>query len=77
LLGIFFGSDRSTEQSTENVVFIVPSVVEAVDGAAERSIREALDLYQGYDGDEEDLTAVSKLRRAPAVPPPNPSGSVR
>ncbi len=77
LLGVFFGSDRSTEQSTENVVFIVPSVVEAVDGAAERSIREALDIYQGYDGGEEDLAAVSELRQPPTISPRTPSGSVR
>ncbi len=82
LLGLLFGSDRATEQSTENVVFIVPSVVEAVDGDAERSIREALSLYDTYDGDEEAHTGLARVRAAPksrsghkghadAVPPPS------
>lgn len=64
LLGVLFGSDRVTRQETENVVFIVPSVVDAVHADARQYIREALDAYRSYDGDRDDLGAFAEKKRA-------------
>jgi pilus assembly protein CpaC len=68
LLGVLFGSDRVTRQDTENVVFIVPSVVDAVHADARQYIREALDAYRNYDGDREDLGSFAEKKRANLSP---------
>jgi pilus assembly protein CpaC len=50
LLGLLFGSDRSMEQHTENIVVIVPSVVDAVSDDAQRRVQDALRRFEAYDG---------------------------
>lgn len=50
VLGLLFGSHGKTEDETENIVVIVPSVVDAVSQQARRRIEQALQQYREYDG---------------------------
>jgi len=54
VLGYLFGSERMNEQEVENVVFIVPTVVDATTRRARKSVRSALDAYLKYSGDEDE-----------------------
>jgi pilus assembly protein CpaC len=51
ILGALFGTHSEAEQETEDVVFIVPSVLDAVSMDGRARIREALDAYDEYTGD--------------------------
>jgi pilus assembly protein CpaC len=50
ILGILFGSDRLEQQDTENLVLIVPSVVDVVAEQKRGRIREALQTFEAYQG---------------------------
>jgi pilus assembly protein CpaC len=65
VLGYLFGSDGNREQQTQNVLFIVPTVVDVVETDARGRISEALRLFDSYDGDldEVDLAGVPAERR--------------
>jgi pilus assembly protein CpaC len=51
ILGALFGTHSEVAQETEDVVFIVPSVIDAVSMDGRARIREALDAYDEYTGD--------------------------
>ncbi|MFW5875986.1 MAG: pilus assembly protein N-terminal domain-containing protein [Myxococcota bacterium] len=63
ILGALFGSHTKRENRTQNVLFIVPTVVDAVGPDAKRMIDEALRTFDAYDGDMDDvqLAPESKL----------------
>ncbi len=63
VLGILFGSDHVTRRETENVVVIVPTVVDAVDGDVRVYLREALASYKEYSGAREELERFETRRR--------------
>lgn len=48
ILGVLFGTNARNEINTENYLFIVPTVVEAVSRADADRITEVLDLYRNY-----------------------------
>jgi pilus assembly protein CpaC len=50
LIGVLFGSHGHSEDETENVVLIVPSVVDAVSMQARERIAEGLQQYQEFSG---------------------------
>ncbi len=62
LLGLLFGSERSTSQDLENIVMIVPSVVDATSEDAQRRIKEALQLFEEYDGNIEQSRMLDEPR---------------
>jgi pilus assembly protein CpaC len=64
LLGVLFGSSEERSEHSENLIFIVPSVVDAVALDARDRVREALELFREYEGDLEERP----LRRRPAPP---------
>lgn len=64
VLGLLFGAERVTRRDTENVVFIVPTVMDSVDDEARAYIREALETYRRYDGDRDDLEGFGGRREA-------------
>jgi pilus assembly protein CpaC len=68
ILGALFGVQRSRSTHTENLIFIVPTVVEAVSLHARERVREALDLFQAYDGnlDEVPLRSIEPGSDTPA-----------
>jgi len=54
ILGLLFGSNSEQSSQTENVVFIVPSVIDTVSMQQRSLIDEALVAYEKYDGDLEE-----------------------
>lgn len=64
VLGILFGSDHVTRRETENVVVIVPTVVDTVDAEVRTYLHEALDSYKEYSGAREALETFAARRRA-------------
>jgi pilus assembly protein CpaC len=54
ILGVFFGSHTHSEGETENVVLIVPSVVDAVSMQDRARLSQALKRYTDYSGDIEE-----------------------
>ena len=67
LLGVFFGSHAAAQEETENIVVIVPSVVDAVSMQDRERVREALAHYAGYTGDLEEVSFVPEPK--PLRPP--------
>jgi pilus assembly protein CpaC len=55
ILGALFGSHSEVQQDTEDVVFIVPSVLDSVNLDSRARIREALDAYEDYTGNLDEV----------------------
>lgn len=55
LLGILFGSRSNVNLETEGAIFVVPSVVQSVPDAAAELVQAALDKFEAYSGNTEDL----------------------
>lgn len=55
IIGALFGSHGSQVSELENVVFIVPSVMDTVSGTDRRNIDEALQSYLDFSGDLDDV----------------------
>lgn len=51
LLGVLFGRHGDTKEQTEGVLFLVPSVIEAMPRDRERLIADLLQEYEDYSGD--------------------------
>ncbi|MGC4068888.1 MAG: pilus assembly protein N-terminal domain-containing protein [Polyangiaceae bacterium] len=73
ILGVFFGSHNHSESETENVVIIVPSVVDAVSMQDRERLANALRRYTEYSGDLEDgARFVPEPKMRNATPPVKP-----
>lgn len=70
IFGALFGSHGHSEDQTENVVVIVPSVVDSVSMQDRARLKSALDQYEAYSGELEDISLV------PATPAPLKPGRV-
>jgi pilus assembly protein CpaC len=72
VLGVFFGSHGHAEEETENVVVIIPSVVDAVSMENRERLEAALSSYAEYSGDidEVDFMPPAKTKASPKSPPP-------
>lgn len=70
ILGVFFGSHGHAENESENVVIIVPSVVDAVSMQARERLQSALKAYTDFSGnmDDVDLVPAAPARAKPAAP---------
>ncbi|HSQ62657.1 MAG TPA: pilus assembly protein N-terminal domain-containing protein [Polyangiaceae bacterium] len=55
VLGIFFGSHSNRRTETENAMFIIPSVVETVPKSSLDLVRNALDTFDDYNGNIDDV----------------------
>jgi pilus assembly protein CpaC len=51
LLGALFGSTEHRTERSENAIFIVPTVVDAVSLDARERVRDALELFREYEGE--------------------------
>lgn len=51
ILGPLFGRHEDRSEHSQNLIFVVPSVVDAVSLEARARVREALAAYAHYDGD--------------------------
>jgi pilus assembly protein CpaC len=72
IIGILFGSHGKRGQETENVVFIVPTVVEAVPLEQRDRVAEAYRVYEAFSGDiRARLVPPSYVPRTPPRPRKN------
>jgi pilus assembly protein CpaC len=62
ILGALFGSRQRLAEETKNLLFIVPSVVQAVPLRERQLVEEMLRVYEGFSG---DVDAVTLLERVP------------
>lgn len=60
VIGALFGTHGSRHEKVQNVVFIVPSIVDVLDMNARQRIRDALEAYDDFTGD------LDKVNIAPA-----------
>lgn len=58
ILGLLFGSERMVEQNADNVIFIVPTVVDATSTDARRQVKAALDAFRSYRGKSKELEII-------------------
>lgn len=64
ILGALFGSQRMQHQAVDNVIFIVPTVIEATTRDAREDIALALQAYQDYSGGASDRKKVQSTWEA-------------
>ncbi len=55
VIGALFGSHGARREKVQNVIFIVPSIVDVVDMKARDKIQDALDAYDNFSGDMEKV----------------------
>jgi pilus assembly protein CpaC len=78
VFGVFFGSHAHAEEATENVVVIIPSVVDAVSAENRARLEAALARYADYSGDVDEVDFLPPARtRTPggAEPAQAPAGA--
>jgi pilus assembly protein CpaC len=66
IIGLLFGSTANRRQDSQNVIFIVPTVVDSISSIARERIEEALETYEKYEGDLEGV----RLVQEPTFPKP-------
>jgi len=69
ILGIFFGSHGRTEEESENIVLIVPSVVDAVSMQDRNRIANALATYTDFTGHLDDVDLLPPVSAGSASRP--------
>ena len=60
VLGVLFGSLQDSKEEVEGAVFIIPSVVESVTKSSYDMVSAAMEQYEEYDGDYDDVNAYKK-----------------
>jgi pilus assembly protein CpaC len=60
ILGIFFGSHARAQSETENIVLIVPSVVDAVSMQDRERVNDALKTYNEFSGHIDDVDFIPR-----------------
>lgn len=63
VLGYLFGTERVTKQLADNVIFIVPSVVDGARAVDRERVAAAFRAYRRYRGEKSTLGALRKLWR--------------
>lgn len=54
IVGFLFGSEKLSQQESDNVVFIVPTVIDATTKDDREQVREAFELFRRFDGKRRD-----------------------
>lgn len=62
ILGALFGTHAKAAEQMRNLIFIVPTVVDAVPSSARERIRRALATYADFDGDVEGTSLLPETR---------------
>ncbi len=65
ILGLLFGSHRVRESRADNVVFIVPTVMESASAETKKRIDTAVRLFEEYDGKKHQHLPIQKLGPSP------------
>jgi pilus assembly protein CpaC len=69
IFGVLFGSHGHSEDETENIVLIVPSVVDAVSMQARERVSDALKVYTEFSGDTDAVDFVPPTKTTPTAAP--------
>jgi len=64
VLGVLFGSQRAESRDVESAVFVIPSAVESVSQPAMRLVEQALQQFEGFEG---DVDSVEVLPQTPGA----------
>lgn len=56
ILGGLFGSHAERRENVKNVVFIIPTVLDAVPGTSRQAVEKALARFRAYSGDIDDVS---------------------
>jgi pilus assembly protein CpaC len=70
ILGVLFGSNQKQAESTQNLLFIVPTVVDVVSMNARERISDAFSVYWDYSGGIEDIKMLSTPEDIPSAARP-------
>ncbi len=70
IIGLLFGSQNQKDEESENIVIIVPTVVDATTLQDRKRIKDALLAYQKYSGDIDEVDLM------PAAPSSKPAEKV-
>jgi len=73
ILGALFGSHARRFEASEGLMFIVPSVVDAVPLTQRNRIEELIRYYEDFDGDIEEVEILDHPRPNGVVSRPNPT----
>lgn len=65
ILGWLFGSHRKSHQTVDNVIFIVPTVIDATSRDDRERIKDAFLVYQSYQGKEKSTAKLRKQWETP------------
>jgi pilus assembly protein CpaC len=68
ILGGLFGTHSRSEEQTKNMVFIVPTVVQAVAPRERNLVEEMLRAYEQFHGDEKDFARLDRPTRSAGAP---------
>lgn len=71
IIGVLFGTNRTNREYAQNVVFIVPTVVDVVSQQARQRITDAFDVYWDYTGGLHDLQLIDMPAGVPSVAHPD------
>ncbi len=71
ILGIFFGTNNTQREYTQNVLFIVPSVVDVVSQQARQRIADAVNVYWDYTGGLHELQLLDMPAGTPTAAHPD------
>jgi len=63
ILGLLFGSNNKRSEHTENLIFIVPTVVDVISQQSRDLVAEAIQVYDDYSGDLDDIHLIQKPQR--------------
>ncbi|RLB45172.1 MAG: hypothetical protein DRJ42_30530 [Deltaproteobacteria bacterium] len=71
IIGVLFGTNTTHREYAQNVVFIVPTVVDVVSQQARQRISDAFDVYWDYTGGLHDLQLIDMPAGVPSVAHPD------
>jgi pilus assembly protein CpaC len=60
LLGLLFGTRQATDEQVESALFVIPAAVESVPRPAQELVESALQQYQRYSGDLDEVSSYPK-----------------
>ncbi len=66
ILGLLFGTQNQQEEEFENIVIIVPTVVDAVTMQSRQRIKDALEIYGEYRGRINEVDFIPDAKEAPS-----------
>lgn len=64
ILGVLFGTHNKRSEATQNVLFIIPTVVDPVSMRGRERISEALRVFNSYEGDLESVDLIGPPPKA-------------